>query len=107
MVPDPRECFERVPADAVEVGDLHHGVVVVDKVVRVPRAAVGADVKIGVTTRFPIAPVAWQLGGFDPVALLEAHDLHPRFGQAPSDRASEAPTMTKGRTTCRPKSRAR
>ena len=52
MIPDPRECFERVPADAVEVGDLHHGVVVVDKVVRVPRAAVGADVKIGVTTRF-------------------------------------------------------
>ena len=72
-------------ANPVEVGNLHQRVVVVDGVIGFPRAAIGADVEIRVAARFPIAAVAWELAGFDPVSLLEAEDLHARFGQAPGD----------------------
>src|SRR5262245_16961613 len=76
---------DRAAANAVEVGDLHQGFVVVDRVVRVARAAVRADVEIGVATRLPIATVGRKFAGFDPVSLLEAQDLHPGLGEAPSN----------------------
>ena len=79
---------DRAAADAVEVGDLHQRVVVVDGIVGVPRAAVGADVEIGVAARFPVAAVGRKIGGLDPVALLEAQDLHARFGEAPGHRGA-------------------
>ena len=70
-------------ADAVEVGDLHRRIVVVDRIVGVARAAVRADVEIGEAARFPVAAVGREIGGLHPVALLQTQDLHARLGEAP------------------------
>ena len=81
-----RRVDHRAAADAVEVGDLHRRVVVVDRIVGVAPAPVGADVEIGVAPRLPVAAVAREVGRLHPVALLEAEDAHPRLGEAPGDR---------------------
>lgn len=52
----------RPAAGAVEVGNLHRGVVVVDRIIRVPRPAVGANVEIGVVARLPVTTVAREFG---------------------------------------------
>ena len=83
-----RRVEDRAAADAVEVGDLHRRVVVVDGIVGVARAPVRADVEIGVAARFPVAAVGGEIGRLDPVALLEAQDLHARLGQAPGHRGA-------------------
>src|SRR5215831_18355209 len=79
---------DRTAADAIEVGDLHQGVFVVDRVVRVARAAVRADVEISVAPRLPVATVGWEFAGFDPASLLKTQDLHTCFGEAPSNRGA-------------------
>ena len=81
-----RRVDHRAAADAVEVGDLHRRVVVVDRIVGVAPAAVGADVEIGVAAGLPVAAVAGEVGRPHPVALLQAEDAHPGFGQAPGHR---------------------
>ncbi len=75
----------RAAANAIEVCDLHRRVVVVDGIVGIARAAIGTDVEIGEAAGFPVAAVAREIGGLDPVALLEAEDLHARLGEAPGD----------------------
>ncbi len=81
-----RRVDHRAAADAVEVGDLHRRIVVIDGIVRVPRAPVGADVEIAEAARFPIATVGRKIRGLDPVALLEAQNFHARVGEAPGHR---------------------
>ena len=73
-------------ADRVEVGDLHRRVVVVDRIVGRPPPPVRADVEIAVSPRFPVPPVAWEVGLLHPIALFQAQDLHARLGQAPGHR---------------------
>ena len=69
---------DRPAADPVEVGDLHRRVVVVDRIIRRPRAPVRTDVEIAVAPRFPVAAVAGEVGRLHPIALLQAKDLHLR-----------------------------
>ena len=83
-----RRVDQRAAADAVEVGDLHRRVVVVHRIVGVAPAAVRADVEVGVAPRLPVAAVAGEVGGFHPVALLQAQDAHPGVGQAPGHRGA-------------------
>ena len=83
-----RRVDDRAAADAVEVGDLHRRVVVVDRIIGVAPAAVRADVEIGVAPRLPVAAVAGEVGGLHPVALLQAEDAHPGLGQAPGHRGA-------------------
>src|SRR5205085_2348575 len=70
------------PTNAVEVGDLHDRVIVVDRVVGVAPAAIRADIKIGVAAGFPVAAVRRKLGRLDPLALLKTQDLHSRFSRS-------------------------
>ena len=83
-----RRVDHRAAADAVEVGDLHQRVVVVDRIVGVAPAAVRADVEIGVAPGLPVAAVAGEVGGLHPVALLQAEDAHLGVGQAPGHRGA-------------------
>ena len=83
-----RRVDHRAAADAVEVGDLHDRVVVVDRIVGVAPALVRADGEIGVAPGFPVAAVAREVGRLHPVALLQAEDAHPacRPGSRPPRR---------------------
>jgi hypothetical protein len=81
----------RAAANAIEVGDLHWRIVVVDGIIRVPSAPVGTDVEIAEAARFPIAAVGGEIRRLDPVALLEAEDLHARVGEAPGHRRARGP----------------
>ena len=83
-----RRVEHRAAADAVEVGDLHRRVVVVDRVIGWPGAPVRADVEIAVAPRLPVPAVAGEVGLLHPVALLQAEDFHPRLGQAPGHRGA-------------------
>ena len=69
--------------NAVEVGDFHHRVVVVDRIVEIACAPVGTDIEVGVPPRLPIPPVGGIVGWLHPIALLEAQDAHLRVGKAP------------------------
>ena len=81
-----RRVDNRAASDAIEVGDLHWRIVVVDGIIRVSPSPVGTDVEIAEAARLPIATVARKIPRFDPVALLEAKDLHARVGEAPGHR---------------------
>ena len=70
-------------ADAVEVDDLDRRVVVVDRIVGYPRAAIGAGGKIAEESRLPIPSVRGIVGRLHPIALLEAEDMHLGFRKAP------------------------
>jgi len=66
-------CSEKDGAapNAVEVGDLYHGVVVVDGIVGFARATVRTDIEIGIAASFPVATIGRKISGLDPVALFE------------------------------------
>ena len=81
-----RGVHDGATADAVEIGDLHHRVIVVDRVVGHPAAAVGGDGEIIETPRLPVPPVGGEISRFHPVALFEAKDVHLGLGQAPRHR---------------------
>ena len=73
----------RAAAYTIEVGDLDRRVVVVDRIVDVAGAPVGAEMELAHLARFIVAAIARIVGGFDPVTLLQTQDAHPCLGKAP------------------------
>ena len=78
-----RGVHDGAAAHAVEVHHLDGRVGVVDGIVGLALAAIGAGGKVAEEARLPVAPVAGIVGGLHPVALLEAEDAHPGFREAP------------------------
>ena len=74
---------DRAAANGVEIGDLHHGVVVVDRIICVTRPPVRADIEIAITPSFPVPPVAGEVGLLHPIPLFQTQDTHFGLGQAP------------------------
>src|SRR6516165_1592430 len=92
MEPRKVACIEHgAAADAVKIGDLDRRARVVDRIVGVALAAVGADVEIVELTRLPIASGAGILGRLHPVALLETENVHLGLGETPGDSSTGSP----------------
>ena len=79
---------DRAAADAVEVGDLHRRIVVVDRIIGVAPAPVRADVEIADSAAPPSPARCWESDWLHPIALFQAQDSHLRLGQAPGHRGA-------------------
>ncbi len=77
-------------AHRVEVCDLNRRVVLVDRVVSQAPAAVGVDGEAPTVARLGVATRRGIFGRVHPVALLQTHDVHLRFGQTPGHRSARS-----------------